>query len=294
MSTETVLLTGAGVSLVATAYGPPDGRTVVMLHGGGQTRHSWAATAHRMATQGWRSLAIDLRGHGDSDRAPDADYRTTTFGADVAAVVRQLDVPVVLLGASLGGLAGLLAVASGDVDAVEGLVMVDVAATLETRGVDRVRSFMISHAYGFDSLEEVAEALAAFNPDRARPANLEGLRRNVRRGEDGRWYWHWDPAFMWHTDPGTGVVSVRQTLDPAVLEAAARAVHVPTLLVRGRRSDMLSEDGARELLACLPNATYADVAGAGHTVAGDDNDPFADVVARFVAGLPGWGRSSSS
>jgi pimeloyl-ACP methyl ester carboxylesterase len=168
-------------------------------------------------------------------------------------------------------------------DIAGALVLVDVAPNIEPAGVDRIRSFMHEHIEtGFASLGEVADAIQAYNPHRPRPTNLAGLEKNVRF-RDGRWYWHWDPAFMWgkHADSDeTRIVDFEQR--SAALEAAARGLTIPTLLVRGRQSDLLSEEGAQKFLEFVPHARYADVAGAGHMVAGDRNDVFTNAVVDFL------------
>ena len=115
---------------------------------------------------------------------------------------------------------------------------------------------------------------------RARPTDLSGLRKNVRQRADGRWYWHWDPAFI-TSRPFEGE-SRQLRSRPDLLDDAARSLSVPTLLVRGRQSDLLSEQGAREFLDIVPHARYADVGGAGHMVAGDRNDAFNDAVVTFL------------
>ena len=138
---------------------------------------------------------------------------------------------------------------------------------------------------GFESLDEVADAIGAYNPHRPRPKNLDGLEKNLRQRADGRWMWHWDPR-------SSAAGSARPTR-PARRSSTAtgsttrRGAHVPTLLVRGRMSDLLSEEGARELLELVPHAQMADVAGAGHMVAGDRNDMFNDAVVEFLEELRG-------
>jgi len=127
---------------------------------------------------------------------------------------------------------------------------------------------------GFDSLDAVADAIASYQPHRPRPRNLEGLAKNVRLGEDGRYHWHWDPRFR----SGERDLDQRQQR----LEACARALTLPTLLVRGGLSDILTEEGAREFLEMCPHAEYVNVAGAAHMVAGDRNDIFADAVIKFL------------
>lgn len=268
------------VRLAADEWGPPGGTPVLLLHGGGQTRHAWGGTGAALGEDGFHAIALDTRGHGDSDPAPDADYRVERLVADLFAVCATLDREPAVVGASLGGITALLAEGERGPAATTGhlaaLVIVDVAARIETEGVDRIRAFMTAEPEGFADLEAAAAAVAAYLPDRPRPPDLSGLAKNLRQGEDGRWRWHWDPDLI--TGPlrlGTGLMAER-------LEAAARNVRVPTLLVRGRLSDVVSEEGAREFCELVPHAEFADVSGAGHMVAGDRNDAFTAVVTEFL------------
>jgi pimeloyl-ACP methyl ester carboxylesterase len=269
-----------GIELAADEYadGTDPKGTALLLHGGGQTRHSWKGAAAAIAASGWHTLSLDARGHGDSGWAPDGDYSMQALVDDLAQVAREYHRPV-LIGASMGGLTSLVAVGEGAVIA-RGLVLVDVAPRIEKSGADRIGAFMRANPEGFESLQAVADAVAAYNPHRARPPRPEGLRKNVRLREDGRWHWHWDPAFIQPVDDEPG-----RLVDPERLRDAAQAVRVPTLLVRGVQSDVLSEEGAREFLQLVPEARFVDVKGAGHMVAGDDNDMFAHEVGRFLDAL---------
>jgi pimeloyl-ACP methyl ester carboxylesterase len=272
-----------GNRLVADVAGDAGGPSVVLLHGGGQTRHSWGTTLSLLGAHGWRAYSVDLRGHGDSEWAADGDYTLDAFAGDVVAISRSLDEPPALVGASLGGVASLAAIGEHpDERIARALVLVDVAPRMEEAGRMRIGAFMMEHMdTGFASLDEVADAIQRYNPHRARPTNLAGLTKNLRQHADGRWYWHWDPAFI--NGRLGGPDETRSSLvDPRRLREAARAIRVPTLLVRGRMSDLLSEEGARELLDLVPHARFADVAGAGHMVAGDRNDAFNDAVVSFL------------
>jgi non-heme chloroperoxidase len=257
---------------------PARGRaaTAVLGPGGGQARGSWTRTARRLAADGFGALTLDLRGHGDSDRSPGGDYRPATFAADVRAICAAVEGPVVIVGASMSGLAGLLAVGEHP-GCAAGLVLVDIAIDTRPEGVDRVRGFLSGSRSGFGSLEEFALAVAGYTA--REPAPAERMRRHARRGADGRWYWHWDPAFMAdHHDFGT---------DRPRLVAAARTLTVPVLLVRGLESDVVSEVEVAAMRHLVPQLQVLDVAGAGHMLTGDDNDVFGGGLARFLATIAG-------
>ena len=275
MESRSIAFRGAGgIALIGDAVGDPSAPPALLLHGGGQTRHAWGGTARVLARHGFHCIAIDHRGHGDSGWPEEPDYNLETFATDVVEIVAQLGRPPLVIGASLGGLAALLA--EGERGPIlSGLVLVDVAPRLEIAGVQRVVGFMQRGIDGWATLDEAADAIAAYLPNRARPRDTSGLQKNLRQGPDGRWRWHWDPRFVRRDrgDPGWS---------RARFDAAAHRLTLPTLVVRGRMSDVLSEEGVRDLLALVPHAKYADVAGAAHMVAGDDNDAFTSAVVEFA------------
>ena len=270
--------TADGLTLVGDAWGDPAHAPVLLMHGGGQTRHAWAGTGRALARQGWYAVAVDLRGHGDSDWAADGNYGLDAFARDLAALARALARPPVLVGASLSGLAGMLAQGQAEAALFAALVLVDVTPRLDPRGTQHIIGFMNARlADGFATLDEAADEIAAYNPHRPRPRDLGGLAKNLRRRPDGRWRWHWDPAFM------TGKKPPDVHAQHERLFAAARALRIPTLLVRGRMSDLVTVEAAEEFLALVPHARFADVSGAGHMVAGDRNDLFTAAVVSFLA-----------
>jgi len=277
---------GDGVALAGDAEGNPDDPAVLLFHGGGQTRHAWGGAVGALARRGWYGVTFDLRGHGDSSWSPDGGYDMERFASDVAVVGRTFRQPV-LVGASLGGLSSLVALGEGGVPAAAALVLVDVTPRLEPKGVNRIRDFMRLGVDGFDSLDAVADAIATYLPQRRRPSDLSGLQKNVRQREDGKWVWHWDPAFFAPIDHAIevddlGEPTAGRFTPPERLRAAARRITVPTLLVRGGSSDVVSPEGAAELKELIPHAEVVDVAGAGHMVAGDRNDRFNDAVIDFL------------
>jgi len=273
------------IELVADAWGSPGDPPVLLLHGGGQTRHAWGGTAKALAGAGWHAVSLDLRGHGESAWSPGGHYHHSNFAADVAAVAGSFEQPPVLVGASLGGISALLAIAQAGEGIAAALVLVDIATRMERTGATRIVKFMLSKPEGYASLDEVADAIAEYNPHRPRPKDLKGLEKNLRRGEDGRYHWHWDPAFLAGPKRFSSTEiseTEHKVTDTNLLDKAAQDLSLPTLLVRGRMSDLLSEEGAKIFLQLVPHAKFADVSEAGHMVAGDRNDLFTKAVIDFL------------
>ncbi|ORU96091.1 alpha/beta fold hydrolase [Mycolicibacterium fallax] len=267
-----------GITLVGDQWNPgtdPAGPVILMLHGGGQNRHSWKNTGQILGDRGFRVVAVDTRGHGDSDRAPDADYELDSMVADVTHIIEALDAPVVLIGASMGGLTGIAVARQLGPERVRKLVLVDVVPRFEESGGARIRDFMFGNADGFATLEEAADAIAAYLPHRTKPRSTEGLKKNLRL-RDGRWHWHWDPAFL--RAPRGDLVAHTEHLERAAIELT-----IPLLLIRGKLSDVVSPEGVADFLAKVPGAEFVELGGAGHTAAGDDNDAFSDAVVDFVS-----------
>ena len=183
-----------------------------------------------------------------------------------------------LVGASLGGLTGMYLEGLLRPKSIRSLVLVDIVPRMNRTGAERVKSFMLEHLQtGFATLEEAAEAIAAYNPEREMPAGLEGLKKNLHK-RDGRWYWHWDPAFLETSNTKQRV----EMQDPEFLNSLCLSISAPILLVRGRLSDLVTEVEAAEFLTEFPQASYVDVSGAGHMVAGDKNDIFTQAVIDFL------------
>jgi pimeloyl-ACP methyl ester carboxylesterase len=280
---ETFVTSGpGGVRIVCDRQGDPRARAVVFLHGGGQTRRSWGRAAAAVAERGWQAITVDFRGHGESDWSDEGDYRVVSFASDVQEVLRQLPPRPVLVGASLGGFTSMLLAGEISPGIASAVVLVDIVPNMDPSGASRIHAFMADRvASGFDSLDEVADAIAEYNPHRPRPTDLDGLRTNLRRRGD-RWYWHWDPKFI----SGTSPFPPTEVTDTDRMHTAVEAIlreGVPMLLVRGQMSDLVSQDRADEFLSRFPQVEFVDVRGAGHMVAGDRNDIFAQAVLDFLA-----------
>ena len=253
-----------GVVLQAdfAAGATPDAPAVVLLHGGGQTRHSWGKAARTLAARGYGVVNLDLRGHGDSGWSPDGRYSLGLLARDLQPLLQTLPPRVALVGASMGGAAAL--------------VLVDIVPRMEINGAEKIRGFMRAHPDGFATLEDAADAITAYYPHRPRPKDIGGLRKNLRERDDGRLRWHWDP----HVIDGPHTVEP-PTFSDALVEAS-RQVRIPTMLVRGLESDIVGEAGVAALRADLPQLEVFDIAGAGHMVAGDRNDAFNEGILAFL------------
>jgi len=291
VSHKAITFKGAsGNDLVGEIYGE-QGSPVLLLHGGGQTRHAWRKTGDTIARMGRVAYAVDQRGHGDSEWVKDGAYNFPNFAEDAVALAdaiaeRHGGARPVTVGASLGGMASMLAAGGVRQAPAEppfsAVVLVDITPRVDLDGVAKVQGFMREHAYeGFATIDEAADAVAAYLPHRPRPKSNEGLKKNLRLHPDGRWRWHWDPRFLdgrRRVGPGGGEVE-------ELMVGAAQRIKVPTLLVRGASSELVQEQHAKDFLKLVPHATYVDVSGARHMVAGDKNDQFADAIKGFLSNL---------
>jgi pimeloyl-ACP methyl ester carboxylesterase len=263
-----------GVRLAADVGGNPEGRHVILLHGAGQTRHSWGNAARELADRGYWISNVDLRGHGDSDWAADRNYTIDSLCGDLRAVIATNTAKPVLIGASLGGLIALTAVGESKTALSNGLVLVDVTPKVDPEGRAKIIAFMQGRPDGFASLEEAADFIANFLPHRPRPKDQVGLHRNLRLRADGRWYWHWDPAFL----DSVGADNFAESR----FTTAAQHILGPTLLVRGAKSEVVKPIHVKQLQEAIPHAEHLDILDATHMIAGDRNDAFNAAVFDFL------------
>lgn len=287
---RTETFTGSSGNKLAGDFYGKGSRAVMLLHGGGQTRHAFAGTAQELAKAGWSALVLDQRGHGDSEWVEGGAYTAPDFARDAIVVAAELGVrfgkPPVLVGASLGGMAGMLAEGMAfnekRMPNFSALVLVDVTPRFDAEGASKVRDFMRGNSKnGFASIDEAADAVAQYLPHRPRPSSTEGLRKNLRQRQD-RWYWHWDPRFF----DGPHPISEARHLYEEERVDAVRHLRIPALLVRGGSSELVKQEHVKEFLALAPHAKFVDVAGARHMVAGDRNDVFSAAIVDFLAQLP--------
>ena len=264
------------VTLVASEWGEPDSPSVLLLHGAGQTRHTWNKLAKSLASDGYYVLSLDLRGHGDSSWSPVGDYSSDAFISDLRYVIGQLSTKPIMVGASLGGLMSLLTVGESNESIAKALVLVDITPDVDEGGKARIIEFMQSNLSGFANTDEAADSISAYLPHRPKPKDSSGLLRNLRLNDDGRYYWHWDPAFF------TGVNATHNDPDSRNASAAAN-VTIPTLLLRGEHSELVSEQAVEKLLKMIPGSKYVDISDAHHMIVGDNNDAFSGAVYEFLS-----------
>lgn len=266
-----------GLRLAADEYGPEDAPAVLLLHGFGQTRRAWRGTARALADAGYRVVAPDARGHGESGHAVDGDYRLDDFVEDARRLAKHLQQPTVV-GASMGGLTGMLAESESPERLVAGLVLVDIAPRWEAEGVSRILAFMQARPEGFASLEDAARSVSEYLPHREPRKTVEGLGPYLRKTREGRLVWHWDPNLLTQFGAEPAPYHAR-------LMAAARLLTCPTLLVSGELSEVISDEAIAEFLQAVPHARHRTISGAAHMVAGDRNDDFTDSVREFLSSL---------
>lgn len=255
-------------------WGSPESPPLVLLHGVGQTCHTWDLFAAAMAPH-FHVMAFDQRGHGDSDWAPDRDYARQTMVNDVAAFTTAAGLDsFFLVGMSMGGMNSMM-FTSQNKERVRSLVVVDIGPRVERTGSSHIRDFMSGNRE-FNDLDEAAAVIHKFNPRRP----LEAIRKytcvyNLKQLPSGKWTWKYDSYFA----------SAQRLGDPQVmhdmLAAAAKLIRCPTLLVRGAQSDVFSLEGAKEFQQLIPESGFELVEGAGHSVMGDNPPGFEAAVRRF-------------
>lgn len=265
-----------GLVLAADSFGPPTPPSVLFAHGFGQTRLSWRASAQAIAAEGFHALCLDGRGHGESGWRPDdRPYRFEDFAEDMLEVADHLPGKPALVGASMGGLLGLLTEGESAEGLFSALVLVDITPRWEQQGVERILDFMGAHPHGFDTLQEAAAAVEQYLPHRGRNRDPERLRPLLAEGADGRLRWHWDPRLLKDVPRDASAYQQR-------LMSAARRVRAPLLLVSGDRSDVVSKHTIQEFLDIVPQARHVRIPGATHMVVGDANSAFTGAVTEFL------------
>lgn len=269
---------GAGQQLSVIRWGdaPPD---VVFLHGGGQNAHTWDSVVVGL---GRPALAIDLPGHGRSDRRSDKNYGPWENALAVAEVLEQLAAGAVgVVGMSLGG-ATTTRLAATRPDLCRRAVIIDVSPNVNDPGrawtpEQRGTVALVSGPPTYESFDEVFAVTMAASPFRTEAGVRRGLRHNMVRLADGRWRWRYDIGGGDEHADGT-----RAWIDFTPLWDDVAAISVPAMLVLGGESVFVLPDDVAEFRRRLPSVRVETVAGAGHAVQSDQPAALVALLADFL------------
>ena len=256
---------------------------ILFLHGGGQTKHSWESTALRLShNQGFLCYTIDARGHGESDWVKSQNYSLPDYAQDLVCLSEQIKskygIPPIVVGASLGGMSAMLSLSGDHKNLFSALILVDITPHPDDSGVEKIHDFMVEHMQdGFASIEDASRSISDYLPNRPAPKSLDGLSHNLRKVGD-RYYWHWDPAFWLGSKP----INTNEESNEPLMWLGCSKIDFPCLLIRGKRSELVLQSSVDEFRQKVPNSEFIDIADAGHMVAGDKNDIFADALESFL------------
>jgi pimeloyl-ACP methyl ester carboxylesterase len=262
-------------------WGEPDAPPIVLLHGGNQTAHSWDLVSLHLADR-YRVLALDQRGHGDSEWARDADYSAQAMAEDALTFIDQqrLDRPLVI-GHSMGGMVTMTLLAKRP-EVARAAIFVDVGPEISGDGADVIRAF-VERNVEFDDLDEFVERVTAYDPYRSREHITRTVRYNLLRRADGKYVSKSDRVLhdrAFRRNGGDGEAGGRIAGTPDL--AAVRALALPALVVRGGDSNVLTAEGAERFAAALPQGRLVTVADCGHNVHGQNTPGFLEAVRPFV------------
>lgn len=251
----------------------PNSPTLILLHGYTGHARSWDKFADQMSNA-YRVLALDQRGHGETQWAPSDQYHTDDMVADLEKFVTALDLDdFALLGLSMGGLVSI-AYAGTRPSGLNKLVIVDIAPDIARSGLEGIRA-NVARSDLFDSVEEAYDRARLDNPVPPEKHHYDRVRNSLMRTKNGQWTYRYDRALR---DPEVN----RIRMSPEQGWQAAAKINVPTLLVRGENSNILDGDVAKRFEKTVPECSVVEVAGSGHSVPLDKPEEFALVASHFL------------
>ena len=258
-------------------WGAADAPTIVLLHGGHQSCNSWDLVSLHLA-QKYRVLALDQRGHGDSEWARDWDYSNNTMALDAEAFIRAigLEKPIVMAH-SRGGRKSML-LARNAPGIMRGLAIVDVGPEVSERGRKVISSF-VRENQEFDDLEHFVENVRKYDPYRSREHIERTVKYNMIQRVDGKFVSKCD------SNPRrAGAQAQKAQQDNVTLEEVG-AFDFPVLILRGETSNILEPDAAIRFRDALPQGQLIEVPNCGHNVHSQNTLGFLDAVGPFLESL---------
>jgi pimeloyl-ACP methyl ester carboxylesterase len=258
-------------------WGAPDAPPIVLLHGGHQSAHSWDLVSLHLARR-YRVLALDQRGHGDSEWARDVSYANHEMSLDAEAFIAALGLErPILMGHSMGGRNAML-LTRRDPSLLRALMIVDVGPEVSDRGRQVIAGFVRNNEE-FDDLEHFVRNVQQYDPYRSREHIERTVKYNMLQRADGKFVSKCD------SNPRRiGLVRGSGPLENITLEDA-RAFDLPVLLVRGADSRILTADAAERFRDALPRGRLVTVPACGHNVHGQNTKGFIEAIGGFLAGL---------
>lgn len=256
-------------------WGDPVSPPILLLHGGNQSAHSWDLVSLHLADR-YHVLALDQRGHGDSEWARDADYRVPAMARDAVALLRWAGAanPIVV-GHSMGGLVTLI-LAATEPELARALVIVDVGPRVSEKGAQAIDNFITRNA-DFDSIEAFVDRVAEYDPFRSRAHMERTARYNLIQRVDGKYISKSDRILH-----DAAFREIRYERTPQIGLEAVRRIPAPTLVVRGERSNILTAEAAEEFAAALPEGHLATVPDCGHNVHTQNTQGFLKAAGPFL------------
>jgi esterase len=254
-------------------WGSPEAQPLVFLHGSGLTAHTWDLVCVSLCGD-YRCIALDMRGHGDSEWSREMDYSARAHCEDVAALIEHLALadPVVI-GHSMGG---GVAVRYAEHFSPKALVVMDTGPGSGRVGGQRIMAFM-AESGELDSVDEFVDRALAFNPRRNAHLLRRSLLNNLIQLPDGKWTWKYDRRHFGRM-PVTAAQAERSQIWSAIGQ-----ITCPTLVVHGAESDVFDSARAQDFARALPNGRWVDIPNAGHTVQGDNPRDLVLALRRFFA-----------
>ncbi len=261
-----------------------EGVPLVLLHGHGNEAHLWDDFVPCIAPH-YRVIAVDQRGHGDSDWDPEGRYDTEYMVADLEILTDALGIErFVLIGFSMGGRVSM-SFAGLHPERLAGLVIVDIGPEVDPRGASRISMEMKSQqAPVFANIDEYASMLSLNYPAGQPEALMRMARYALRQRDDGLFELKMDPK-MRDERPNDDAARAREEAFSKEQWEALAKIPCPTLVVRGAASDILSPDTADKMVdEVLQNGRLEVVPQAAHSVATDNPKGFEEAVSKFVLG----------